>query len=168
MSESILIVLRGNAASGKSTVARLLQEQLDDGAAWIEQEYLRRTVLGETAAPFSPLSIALPSTIALQCLRAGRHVVLDGIFTASRYAESLQKLAADHTGRTLFFAFDLDFNETMRRHNTRTPKRSEYGESEMRGWFHGWQPLPFVEEARITAEESAEQITRRILAAAYA
>lgn len=164
----MLIVVRGNAASGKSTVARMLQNELDGGAALIEQAYLRRTMLGETAAPFSPLSIALPCAIALQCLQAGRHVILEGIFNAHRYAESLQALATEHGGRSLFYAFDLELDETLRRHNTREREHQEFGEVEMREWFHGWQPLPFVTEHRITAEESAEETTRRIVAATYA
>lgn len=168
MAEPLLIVLRGNAASGKSTVARMLQARLDGGAAWIEQDYLRRTVLGEIAAPFSPLSIALHSTVTLQCLRAGRDVFLDGVFNAYRYAESLQILTAEHAGRTRFFAFDLDFAETMRRHIIRKQIHSEFGEVQLSESFYGWQQLPFIDESRITAEESAEQITRRILAAAYA
>ena len=38
----MLIVLRGNAASGKSTVARLLQERLDSPAAILSQDLFRR------------------------------------------------------------------------------------------------------------------------------
>ncbi|WP_144861764.1 AAA family ATPase [Micrococcus luteus] len=40
----MLIVLRGNAASGKTTVARLLQERLDGPAALLSQDHFRRGI----------------------------------------------------------------------------------------------------------------------------
>ncbi|WP_139244161.1 AAA family ATPase [Arthrobacter alpinus] len=42
---SLLIVVRGNSGSGKSSVARALQQELS--GVWIEQDYFRRTVLGK-------------------------------------------------------------------------------------------------------------------------
>ena len=43
----MLIVLRGNAASGKTTVARLLQERLDGPAALLSQDHFRRGIYAE-------------------------------------------------------------------------------------------------------------------------
>lgn len=42
-----LVILRGDSASGKSTIAQRLRERLGRGVAWVEQDYLRRTVLRE-------------------------------------------------------------------------------------------------------------------------
>lgn len=43
----MLIVLRGNAASGKSTVALLLQDRLDRPAAILSQDHFRRSIYAE-------------------------------------------------------------------------------------------------------------------------
>ena len=37
----------------------------------------------------------------------------------------------------------------------------------MAGWYHGWQPLPFVEEERITAGESVDQIVTRVVGVSH-
>lgn len=61
-----------------------------------------------------------------------------------------------------FFAYDLTFDETVRRHAVR-PQVASFTVDEMRSWYHGWQPLPFVQEERIDAAESPGQIVARIL-----
>ena len=43
----MVIVLRGNAASGKSTVALLLQDRLDRPAAILSQDHFRRSIYAE-------------------------------------------------------------------------------------------------------------------------
>ena len=65
---------------------------------------------------------------------------------------------------TVFFQFDFGFEETVRRHSGR-PLRTAFGEEELRRWFDGWQPLPFVHEQRVPAEVRTDQLVDRILAA---
>ncbi|WP_427018760.1 AAA family ATPase [Pseudarthrobacter sp. P1] len=156
-----LIVLRGNSGSGKSTVATILRPLVD--GAWIEQDHFRRVILGEAGA-YSPLSVDLIEQAAAVCLAGGRTVILDGIFNAAKYSASLGRLRDGHPGPSLFYAFDLSFEETLRRHGQRPGKSSDFGEEEMRGWFNGWDPLEGILEQRITAAESAEGIAQRILA----
>jgi predicted kinase len=156
----VLIVLRGNSGSGKSTVARLLQSKLTEPAAILDQDYFHRVIFGEQgtagAAPADLLEAA-----AIHCLNAGHHVVMDGIFNARQYEGVLARVAARaHDAR--FYAFDLTFEETVRRHSTR-PKADEFDAAEMRGWYHGWQPLSFVQERAITASEPAGRVAERIL-----
>ncbi|ALE06774.1 hypothetical protein AL755_17120 [Arthrobacter sp. ERGS1:01] len=160
-----LIVLRGNSGSGKSTVAQALQRDL--GAAWIEQDYFRRRILGETGN-YSALSVDLIETAAALILGRGRTVIMDGMFNASKYSRTLRALRDGHSGPSLFYAYDLTLEETLRRHATRPHKLADFGEKEMRGWYHGWDPLEGIAEQRITAGESAEATISRILAAAGA
>lgn len=158
--KTTLIVLRGNSGSGKSTVAQALRESLDGETSWIEQDYFTRVVLGEKERA-GAANIELLDAAARLCLDRGFTVILDGIFNASRYGAMLEGLFRDHGGVTVFYAFDLAFDETLRRHTMRE-KETEFGEADMRDWFHGWQPLPFVAEQRITASESLEMIIDRI------
>lgn len=156
---STLIVLRGNSGSGKSTVARALQREL--GAVWIEQDYFRRTVLGESGN-YSPLSVELVEQSAALALRDGRTVIMDGMFNPRKYSDTLARLRDGHSGRSLFYAWDLSLEETLRRHAMRPDKQSDFGEKQMRSWYHGWNPLQGIAEERITAVESVAAAVARI------
>lgn len=41
-----LIIIRGNSASGKSTIAKQLQAELGEDTLLLSQDYLRREMLG--------------------------------------------------------------------------------------------------------------------------
>jgi len=58
-----LLVLRGNSASGKSTIAESLRARLGRGVALIEQDYLRRTILREHDQPGLPNIGLIDTTI---------------------------------------------------------------------------------------------------------
>lgn len=158
----VMIVIRGNSGSGKSTIARDLRDRL--GAAWIEQDHFRRVVLGEHGN-YTPVTIDLIETAVRTCLAAGRHVVVDGIFNAAKYSDMFVRLAALPGNDSRFFAFDLEFGETLQRHGTRGAKAAEFGEHEMRGWYHGWNPLSGIDEVRLGMELDPGQVVDVILSA---
>ena len=157
---AVLIVLRGASGSGKTTVALALQKEL--AGVWIEQDYFRRTVLGERGN-YSQLSVELIAQSALLALRHGRTVIADGVFNAGVYSEPFAALRAGHPGHSLFYAYDLTLEETLHRHTTRPQKQADFDEHTMRGWYHGWDPLQGIAEQRITAQESLAETVARIL-----
>ncbi|MFE4951362.1 AAA family ATPase [Leifsonia sp. NPDC056665] len=159
---SALVVLRGNSGSGKSTVARLVQEELGPGECLVvPQDVVRRQLLNE-ADRAEAASIDLLRTIAAWGLDRGLVVVVEGIMNAGRYQRTLEHLAAI-AARSHFFAWDLPLDETLRRHATRA-KAEAFTADEMSGWYHGWQPLDFVTETRFDAEVSARAAADRVLA----
>ena len=163
----MLIVLRGNSGSGKTTVAEALQLRLGWPTAVLGQDHFRRVVYAEREGRTRPTGMAhaaLLEAAAAHCLAQGQHLVLEGIFNAQRYGAVLERIAA-FAEDARFFAFDLPFEETVRRHAGR-PQASAFAPDEMRGWYHGWNPLPFVEEHRIGADETVPAIVGRILASA--
>lgn len=155
-----LVVLRGNSASGKSTVAQLLRGRLGRGVAWVEQDYLRRTVLREHDRPGLP-NIGLIDLTARYALDAGYHVIVEGIFGAERYGEMLRRLVADHEGLTKLYYFDVPLEETQRRHRSK-PSMS-VGPEKLREWYRPRDFLDFVDESIITAGETQEQIVTRLM-----
>lgn len=157
---STLIVVRGNSGSGKSTLARALRREL--GAVWIEQDYFRRTVLGETGN-YSSLTVEFIENSAALALRHGRTVVMDGVFNARKYSDCFVALRAGHAGGSLFYAYDLTLEETLLRHATRPHKQADFGERQMRSWYRGWDPLAGIAEQRITAEAGPAGTVERIL-----
>ncbi|MFF2642171.1 hypothetical protein ACFVUB_20290 [Streptomyces niveus] len=101
-----LIVLRGNSASGKSTVAAAIRERFGRGLALIGQDNLRRVVLHEHDRPGAP-NIGL--------IDAGYHVVVEGILRADHYGAMLTRLHTDHRGPTHGYYLDIPHQETLAR-----------------------------------------------------
>jgi predicted kinase len=158
-----LVVLRGSSGSGKTTTALALRPRLGEHVAWIEQDYLRRTVLSELDRGHLSANVHLVDSMIRLALDHGFSVIAEGIFNPRDYADVFRQLASDHAGRTLFAAFDLPFEETLVRHATK-PVAAVIGENEMRAWYRGWDPLPFVGEYRIRQESSLNQTVGSLLA----
>src|SRR5699024_346939 len=76
-SAPVLVILRGNSASGKSTIARKVQHHLPQGRiAVIGQDSVRPDVLWEEGA--KPVAtIALTELMVHHCLSQGRTVILE-------------------------------------------------------------------------------------------
>jgi predicted kinase len=160
--ESVLVVIRGNSGSGKSTVARELRTRHGRGCALIDQDYLRRVLLRERDLP-GGLAPELIARIAWLALGAGYHVVLEGILAGARYRDVLTDLAAAHRGRSCFFYLDVGWEETVRRHATR-PQASQYTVEEMRAWYTERDLLGVAEEHVVPESSSVEETLAFIVA----
>jgi Zeta toxin len=79
-----LVVLRGNSGSGKSTVARMLQQRFDRAKCLVvAQDRVRREMLGEREVA-GGLNVELIEAIATWGLDRGLIVVLEGILNTHR------------------------------------------------------------------------------------
>ncbi|MEU7141361.1 AAA family ATPase [Nocardia sp. NPDC046473] len=155
-----LVTIRGNSASGKSTVAKAVQQRFDHSrCVVVPQDVVRRQMLRESDEP-GAFNITLIEQIARTCLASGRLVIVEGILDAHRYGPMLQRLAAAAT-RSLHYSFDLTFAETLSRHAGR-PQAATIPEQMMAQWYHGWQPVAGLDEVRIDATWTLEQIVDRI------
>ncbi|MBF4609476.1 AAA family ATPase [Curtobacterium sp. VKM Ac-1393] len=160
----MLIVIRGTSGSGKSTLAAQLQQKLGWPTAGLGQEHLRRTVYRkrQDAGHADGMEhAALLEVAATHCFAVGHDVALEGIFQADRYSTMRERLASP-ADDARFYAFDLSFGETARRHERR-PKASEVSSVQMRQWYLGWDPLPFVAERRILPGEESSVVVQRLL-----
>lgn len=161
----MLIILRGNSGSGKSTTAQLVREvALQRGysgkIALVEQDYLRRIVLKERESQGSDAIELIYQTVAY-ALKRQYAVILEGILLAERYRPTLKrliKLAGDHQE----YYFDIPLEETFRRHATKS-NVSEFGETEMTAWYHPHDVLELPNEHIITADMSQAQIVETIV-----
>jgi hypothetical protein len=75
----------------------------------------------------------------------------------------LTALISDHPGRAFAYFLDVPFDETLRRHATKTGTFG-YGEAEMRRWYRGLDLLPGGIEQVIPAESSLEDTASRVMA----
>ena len=156
----MLIVLRGNSGSGKSTIAAELQSEMPGQAAILSQDYFRRVIYREREQD-SLAHAELLEAAATHCLGLGQHVILDGIFNADRYQPMLARVRS-MTDDARFYAFDLSLEETVLRHHARS-KSVDFTVDDMAAWYHGWQPLSFVRERRIAPGETVRDIVNRVL-----
>ena len=156
-----LIVLRGPSGSGKSTVARLLRERLGTGIALVEQDHLGRTVLGRRLTD-DGANAGLIEALTRAALAAAPAVVLEGILSSARYGDTLERLRSIPGVESWFYAFDLPFEETVARHQTRE-KAGSFGEVELRRWFAERDLLAFTPERLIGATSSAQETAARII-----
>jgi predicted kinase len=159
---TVLVVLRGNSGSGKSTVARELRRRHGRGCALVDQDSLRRIVLWEhdVAGGVAPRLVAATARVALD---HGYHVVVEGILTAERYRDDLLRLAGDHRGRTTFFWFDVSLEETFRRHATR-PLAAELSTEQMAGWYQSCDALGVPDEHVIPEALTLDQTVALVAA----
>jgi hypothetical protein len=159
--ENRLIVLRGNSASGKSSVAAGLRERFGRGLALVGQDNLRRIVLRERDRP-GAANIGLIDLTARYALDAGFRVVVEGILYADHYGGMLAQLRADHHGPTHGYYLDVPFEETLARHTTK-PIAREVTETQLREWYRVRDLLPGGVETVIGADRGLRQIVDRIM-----
>jgi predicted kinase len=155
-----LIVIRGNSGAGKSTIAKQIRLRFDRQCALVEQDYLRRIVLRELDKPggIAPLLIAQTVQFALN---HGRHVVLEGILHAARYANVITALLAQHRGANFVFYLDVSLEETLRRHASR-PQANEFTADDMRGWYAP-RDLLGIDGERVVPETSTLEATVELI-----
>ncbi|MCX5424573.1 AAA family ATPase [Streptomyces sp. NBC_00078] len=159
--ETRLVVLRGNSASGKSSVAAGIRDRFGRGLALVGQDNLRRLVLRERDRP-GAANIGLIDTVARYALDAGYHVVVEGILYADHYGDMLARLRADHRGVTSGYYLDVPLEETFARHATK-PLANEVGEAELRSWYRPLDLLPGGAETVIDADSALAETVDRIM-----
>ena len=153
-----LIILRGNSGSGKTTVAKELQKKFGYNTMLISQDEIRRNILWVKDGIDTK---ALPLMIEL--LKYGYEhsdiVILEGIMYEEWY-NPLFKVANELYGSNVYaYYFDLSFEETVRRHNTRN---REFGEKDMRRWWREKDFSSVLREQAITCEMDTDSIVEKI------
>lgn len=146
-----LIILRGNSGSGKTTTAKELQNRFGHNTMLISQDAVRREMLkvrdGEN-------TLALP--LMKELLRYGSEhsdvVILEGIMYSDWY-KPLFELAVQLYGTEIYaYYFDLPFEETLKRHQTRA-KCNEFGEEAMRRWWRENKYRSITNDGSISVDE---------------
>ena len=158
---SKLIILRGNSGSGKTSVAKELQKQIGRNTLVLSQDTVRREMLW---AKDGHNTSALPLLISL--LQYGHQnnevIILEGILYSKWYRPLFEE-AVKLFGMDIYaYYYDLPFEETLKRHETRE-KRFEFGEKEMRRWWNEKDFIGFIQEKTISEEMSLEAVVKMIL-----
>lgn len=155
-----LIILRGNSGSGKTTIAKKLQNSFGRNTMLISQDVIRRDMLkvkdGENTE-------ALP--LMKELLIYGRShsdvVILEGIMYADWYKPLFELAIQLYDTRVYAYYFDLPFEETLKRHQTK-PNCNEFGEEAMRRWWREKDYSDVLNEKIITSEKDIQSIVSDI------
>jgi predicted kinase len=159
--ETVLIVLRGNSASGKSSLAHTIRRRVGRGVAIVSQDMIRRDILWEHETP-TGANISLIDLTSRYALDRGYHVIVEGILKSHAYGQMLAALVAAHAGQSHCYYLDIPWEETLRRHATK-PQAAEYGAELMRDWFKPLDLLPQVTEHRFDETLSLDDMADLVM-----
>ena len=144
-----LIILRGNSGSGKTTVSKELQKRFGRNTMLISHDIIRLQILN------AKVSEALP--LITELLKYGRQhsdiTVLEGILPTETYKLLFETAVKEYGAEIYVFYYDLSFEETLPRHNTK-PNREDFGETEMRRWWKEKDYIGSIPERTITENMS--------------
>ncbi|MEU7906358.1 AAA family ATPase [Actinoplanes sp. NPDC049118] len=158
----VLIVIRGNSGSGKTTTAREVRRRYGRGAALIELDVVRRVVLREHGGQQDPVAPGMIATMARCALDAGYHVIVEGILSTGSYGVMLRELIGSHTGPTAVYWMRVSFDETVRRHHRREEPIAVTAE-QMREWYVGSDVLGVPGEVIIPETTTFDEAVAMIL-----
>lgn len=155
-----LIILRGNSGSGKTTIAKELQNKFGRNTMLISQDVVRREML-KVKDGENTLALPLMKELLIYGNRHSDVVILEGIMYADWYKTLFELAIQLYDTNVYAYYFDLPFEETLKRHKTK-PNCNEFGEEAMRDWWREKDYSDVLHEVSITAEKDRESIVRDI------
>jgi predicted kinase len=161
--QSRLVIIRGNSAGGKTSVAREVRSRYGRGIALIEQDHLRRVLLREhDSNGIDPAAPALVAVTARTALEHGFHTIVEGMMAGDSYRGMLQELITAHRGPSAVFYLDVSLPETIRRHRGR-PETARVTDEQLTSWYVPGDLLGVPGEQVIGEASTFEQTVATIL-----
>lgn len=155
-----LVIIRGNSGSGKTTIAKELQNKFGRNTMLISQDAIRRDMLNVKDGE-NTLTLPLMKELLIYGHYHSNVVILEGIMYADWY-KPLFDLAIQLYGTEVYaYYFDLPFEETLKRHQTK-PNCFEFGEIEMRKWWREKDFSEVLNEICIPSQKNVENIVHDI------
>ena len=156
-----LIILRGNSGSGKSSVAKALQRRIDRNTLVIPQDTIRREMLWAHDG-YNTTTIPLLINLLHYGYKNSEITILEGILNSKKYKPLFETAVELYGSNILAYYYDLPFEETIKRHETRD-KCFNFGEAEMRQWWNEKDYIKFIPEKTITKNMSLEDTIETII-----
>ena len=159
---SKIIILRGNSASGKSTIAKELRHKFGRGTFLIAQDNVRRKMLWVEDEPNNK-AINLLINLVIYGSENCEITILEGILNSYMYESLFIQIKKLFPKNIYAYYFDLPFEETVKRHKIR--KQTEdigIREVEMRNWWREKDYLSIICEKTIDENFKEEEIVEMI------
>ena len=158
-----VVVLRGPAGSGKSTVsAGVLASVRARGGrvAYLEQDYYRNTALaGGAGAREAARDMLVASARAAHA--AGFSVLIEGILSKAHHSAALAQLGAELPVSCVYLNVPLE--ETKARHAGRA-KAAEFGAEKLEEWWASAEPLGTAGEVLVPGDSPLEATVAAVAA----
>ena len=126
----------------------------------ISQDVVRREMLWEKDGKDTK---ALPLLIEL--LKYGKQnseiTILEGMLFTEYYRDLFETAVKEYGSNMFAYYFDLPFEETVCRHQTK-PNRMDFGEEHMRRWWREHDCLDMIPETMLTKEMSIMDVVEKI------
>ena len=155
-----LIILRGNSGSGKSVVAREIQSRIEPHPVLIEHDHIRRKILCEKEGS-DAINADLIYCIVEYAFEHNRDVIIEGIMRTKYYSNLFDRLIQLNQGETYFYYFNISFDETLKRHNSK--RNVDFGATEMKRWYTSNDYLGYSNEISIPESNTFEDTVSQIL-----
>lgn len=156
-----LIIIRGNSGSGKTSAAKVLQKKFGGNTMLISQDMIRREILYTKDGADTK---ALPLLTCL--LKYGRRnseiTIIEGILKSEWYLPLFRTALEEYNENIFAYYYDIPFEETLLRHETRSKKNS-FGEEDMRRWWNEKDYMEIIPEKIFTKEISLSEAVETIL-----
>ena len=156
-----IIILRGNSASGKSTIAKALQKSIGPGTMLISQDAIRRDMLYVKDRPHNQ-SIPLLHNLVTFAAQHSPITILEGIFYREIYEDLFASIADLYGDNIHAYYFDLSFEETLQRH-AQKPIATEIAPATLRDWWREKDYLHHITEKMLDSKMSKDDIVKLIL-----
>ena len=154
-----LILIRGNSGSGKTSLAKELQQRFGTGVLLISQDLARRQMLNVRDGLDCP-AISLLINLVKYGHENYEITILEGILYTGFYKSLFEEIARLFGDNIFAYYYDIPFEETLRRHQTRSNK-NDFGEVEMRDWWIEKDYIGFIAEKPIYVDESLEAVAEK-------
>ena len=157
-----LIILRGNSGSGKTSVAKALQQKLGFHTMLISHDMVRMQMLHVWGKEGVERSLPLMTELVRYGAAHVPYTILEGVLDSAEYRALFETCVELYEGRIRAYYYDLPFEETLKRHQTK-PNSRDFGETEMRRWWREKDFLPMIKETVLTKEMTLSETVEMIL-----
>ncbi|GAA0075817.1 kinase [Clostridium sp. CTA-5] len=152
---SKLIIIRGNSGSGKTTVAKALQQKLGHNIMLISQDVIRRDIL-RVDDGLDTKALPLIKELILYGKNKCDIVILEGILSSNWYQTLFELVKFEFKDKIFAYYYDIPFEETIVRHQTK-PNCNEFGENDMKLWWNETDFIKIIKEKVLTKDLSVDE-----------
>ena len=104
--------------------------------------------------------------LMMELMKYGREhsdvTIIEGILPVKDYKDLFDAAVLEFGDNICACYYDLPFEETVLRHNTK-PNRGDFGEEDMRRWWQEKDLLPMIKEITLTKDMSPDDVVEMIL-----
>ncbi|MFT8669632.1 MAG: zeta toxin family protein [Liquorilactobacillus hordei] len=152
MGEPILIIIRGNSGSGKTYLAKKVQNYYGTKRSLlIQQDIIRRDIL-HSDDHVGNISIELMTKMIEFGKQNYEITILEGILRKDVYSKMLNEAISKFEERSLVFYLDLSFEQTVKNNNK---KKVSFSTEQLKNW---WREKDYLNDSDIVMNDSNEQL----------